>query len=228
MPKPRIVRFAESWVPDPKDPFGEDKRRLIRYLLDNGITVVNPRSIQSILGLSLFERSYTREAFQHRLLGPLRRDPRVFIGTSSAGLFLVTTPQDADATLGFYTWRVRAELRHARNLRRLARRTKLMEGYTAAIPPTQDRATIYLDESGSPNVSDHNPPVFVVAAVLIDSREDLAGLDSDSRMHLRRFVGHKNMSSGPRVFRSTSIRGCCGNSHCLTTNGPQRVLTSPA
>jgi hypothetical protein len=38
MPKPRIVRFAESWTPDPTDPFGEDERPLIRHLLDNAIT----------------------------------------------------------------------------------------------------------------------------------------------------------------------------------------------
>ena len=91
MAKRRIVRFAESWTPDPDDPFGEDKRRLIRYLLDNEITATNPRPIHSILDLDLFERTYTREGFQHQLLGPLRRDPKVFIGTSSAGLFLVTT-----------------------------------------------------------------------------------------------------------------------------------------
>ena len=60
MPKPRIVRFAESWTPDPKDPYGEDKRRLIRYLLDNAITVMNPRPIQAILDLGLFERSVPR------------------------------------------------------------------------------------------------------------------------------------------------------------------------
>jgi len=208
MPKPRIIRFAESWTPDPNDPFGEDKRRLIRSLFDNLITVVNPRPIRSILDLGLFERSYTREAFQHQLLGPLRRDPRVFIGTSSAGLFLVTTAQDADATLGFYTWRVRAELRHARNLRRLAKRTKLMEGTRAAIPANKDRATIYLDESGSPNVNDHNPPVFVVAAVLIDSREDLAGLDQRFRnafAAIRRPEEHELRTAGLSVHKHTRV-----------------------
>lgn len=208
MAKRRIVRFAESWTPDPDDPFGEDKRRLIRYLLDNEITVTNPRPIQSILDLDLFERTYTREAFQHQLLGPLRRDPRVFIGTSSAGLFLVTTPEDADATLGFYTWRVRAELRHARNLRRLAKRTNLMKGYTSAIPEKKDRATIYLDESGSPNVNDHDPPVFVVAAVLIDSREDLATLDQrfkNAFAAIRRPEEHELRTAGLSVNKHTRV-----------------------
>ena len=29
MAKPRMVRFAETWTPDPDDPLGEDKRRLV-------------------------------------------------------------------------------------------------------------------------------------------------------------------------------------------------------
>jgi len=177
MAKSRILRLAETWTPDPNDSFGEDKRRLIRFLLENDITAINPRPIQWVLDHCEFEHHYNRNAFQHQLLGPLRRDPRVFVGMSSAGVFLVTTAEDADATLGFYTNRVRAELRHARNLRRLAKRAKLMEGYAAAIPENKDRATIYLDESGSPDVNDYNPPVFVVAAVVVESRQELAGLD---------------------------------------------------
>ncbi|MGE0705733.1 MAG: DUF3800 domain-containing protein, partial [Vicinamibacterales bacterium] len=174
MPQPRIIRLAESWRPDPDDPFGEDKRRLLRYLLDNHITSANPKPIDAIRNQLQLTRTYSREAFQHQLLGPLRRDPRVFVGTSSTGIFLVTTAQDADATLGFYTWRVRAELRHARNLRALAKRTKLMAGYRSTISLKKDRATIYLDESGTPDVHNHKPPVFIIAAVVIETREDVA------------------------------------------------------
>ena len=50
MAKRRIVRLAESWTPDPDDPFGKDKQRFIRYLLDNGITASNPRPILSKIG----------------------------------------------------------------------------------------------------------------------------------------------------------------------------------
>lgn len=208
MAKRRIVRLAESWTPAPDDPFGEDKRRFIRYLLDNAISAENPRPILSILRLGLFTREYRKEAFQHQILGPLRRDPRVFIGTSNAGVFIVTTAEDADTTLGFYTWRVRAELRHARNLRRLAKRTNLMEGYISTIPEKKDRATIYLDESGSPNVDDHNPPVFVVAAVLIDSREDLAALDQrfkNAFAAIRRPEDHELKTAGLSVNKHTRV-----------------------
>ena len=35
MAKLRMVRFAETWTPDPDDPLGEDKRRLVAHLLEN-------------------------------------------------------------------------------------------------------------------------------------------------------------------------------------------------
>jgi hypothetical protein len=177
MPKLRTIRLAESWAPDPDDDYGEDKRRLIRYLLDNEITSTKPISLKEILQQVKFTRKYRREALQHKLLGPLRRDQKVFVGTSSKGIFLVTTPQDVDTTLGFYTWRVRAELRHARNLRALAKRTKLLAGYESKIPANKERAVIYLDESGNPDISDLDPPVLIIAAVVIQSRQDLSGMD---------------------------------------------------
>jgi len=214
MPKPRIVRLAESWKPDPEDPAGEDKYRLIRYLLDHEVTSANPRPINTILDNVTFTRPYGREAFQHQLLGPLRRDPRVFIGTSGAGIFLVTSAEDADATLGFYTGRVRAELRHARNLRALAKRAKLMVGYEPKIPANRDRATIYLDESGSPDLANIAPTVFVVAAVIIESRQELAGLDQrfkNAFAAIRRPEDHElktaglSMAKHARVLRELSL-----------------------
>jgi hypothetical protein len=176
MPKPRIVRLAESWSPAPNDPFGEDKLRVIRYLLDNEVSASNQKSIGVILKETGLSDRYDREAFQWHILSPLRRDRRVFLGWSR-GIFLVTTPEDADTALGSYTSRVRAELRHAASLRDLARRTKLMDGYQSKIPANKERATIYFDESGTPDVSDQSPAVFVVAAVVIESRQDLAELE---------------------------------------------------
>jgi hypothetical protein len=181
MPNPRIQRLADSWRPDPDDPDGEYKLRLIRFLCRSGATSTSPIPIKRVLDESGLAGEFSREGFQHRILGPLRRDPKVFIGTSSRGIFVVLTPEDADATLGFYTWRVRAELRHARNLRALAKRTHLFKAHTSKIPQGKERAVIYIDESGSPNVNDLNPPVFVVAAVIIGSNQDLSGLDQRFR-----------------------------------------------
>ena len=233
MSKSRIVRLAESWAPDPDDPLGEDKRRLIRYLLENEITSDRPRPIDSILKRVKFARKYRREGFQHQVLGPLRRDARLFVGTSSKGIFLVTTPEDADATLGFYTWRVRAELRHARNLRTLAKRTKLMAGYESKIAANKDRATIYMDESGNPDVTNLAPHVFVVAAIVVESREELARLDrrflnafaaiGRPEQHELRTVGLSVAKHG-RVLRELSLvdyqwAAACFDKQSLTSAG---------
>jgi hypothetical protein len=177
MPKPPIVRLAEEWKPDPADPLGADKTRLVRFLLKNGITSENPITIKRLLAQAGFHGTYSREQLQHQLLGPLRRSDKLFVGTSSRGVFLVTTPEDADTTLGFYTWRIRAELRHARNLRTLAKRTKLFDGHKPSDPGNKQRAVIYVDESGTPDVTNHTPPVFVVAAVVLEGRQDVATLE---------------------------------------------------
>jgi len=208
MPMPRTIRLAERWTPDPNDRFGEDKRRLIRYLLDNHISSNNPRPIDAVRREVNFTRRYGREAFQHQLLGPLRRDPRVFVGTCRTGIFLVTSAEDVDATLGFYTWRVRSELRHARNLKDLARRTRLMVGYRSRIPDNKDRAIIYLDESGTPDVRHLVPPVFVVAAVVIESRDDLASLDQrfkNAFAVIRRPEDHELRTAGLSVRKHTRV-----------------------
>lgn len=208
MPKPRIIRLAERWAPDPGDPLCEDKRRLIRFLLDNGITAMTPRSIPSVLKDCQFTRDYSKEEFQRLILGPLRRDARVFVGWSGKGIFLVASAADADAALASYTGRVRAELRHARHLRKLIRRTRLMEGYRSALPDTKERATIYIDESGSPNVADHNPPVFVVAAVIVESRQALAELDQRFRnafAAIGRPEAHELKAKGLSVQKHTRV-----------------------
>jgi len=142
---------------------------------------------------------YGRNAFQHQLLGPLRRDARVFVGTSNAGIYLVTSAEDADQTLGFYTWRVRAELRHARNLRAIAKRFRLFAGHESTIATKKERAVIYIDESGTPDIGDTEQPVFVVGAVIVENRREVASLEQRFRNAsaiLRRPVEHELRSSG--------------------------------
>lgn len=202
MAKRATSRLAENWTPDPDDDYGEDKRRLIQYFLDRNVSSESPRTIPQILAQVRFTRSYRREAFQHQLLGPLRRDPNVFVGTSSRGIFLVITTEDADETLGFYTWRIRAELRHARNLRALAKRTKLFRGHKSTIAEQKERAVIYIDESGTADIEDRNTPVFIVAAVVIGSRQDVSGLEQRFRntsATIRRPPEHELRTAGLSV-----------------------------
>jgi hypothetical protein len=208
VPKLRTVRLAESWVPDPTDPYGKDKQRLVRFLLENRIGSENPITLKAILKTIRFEQGYSREGLQHKLLGPLRRDNKVFVGTSSKGIFLVTTPQDVDTTLGFYTWRVRAELRHARNLRTLAKRTKILEGYESKIPENKERAVIFLDESGNPDINDLHPRVFVIAAVVIGSRQDISGLDQrfkNAFATIKRSEDHEFRTAGLSVAKHARV-----------------------
>lgn len=208
MPEPKLVRLAKTWHPEPDDKYGEDKRRLIRYPLDTGKSASNPVTLPEILDKVKFTRSYHREALQHKLIGPLRRDPKVFVGPPNAGIFLVTTPEDVDATLGLYTWRIRAELRHARNLRALAKRTKLLEGHKSTLPANKERAVIYLDESGNPDVQELTPPVLVIGAVVIESRQELAGLDQRFRnafAAIRRPESHELRTAGLSVAKHAKV-----------------------
>lgn len=193
MPHPTLLRLARRWKPAQGDDYGADKRRLLDFMLENNITSSNPKQIGWILGNVEFSRHYTRNQFQHQLLVPLRNESTIFIGSTSAGVFLVTSPLDADEALGFYSARVRAEQRHSRNLRKLAKRTKLFEGYTSVVGKTKKgkprpRSIIFMDESGTPSVIDLTPPVFVVAAVLIDSRLELSNLEQRFK-HAAAIVG---------------------------------------
>jgi len=89
-----------------------------------------------------------------------------------------------------------------------------MVGYQSRIPANRDRATIYFDESGTPDVNNVTPPVFVVAAVVIESRDDLASLDERFRNAfsvIRRPEEHELRTAGlsvrkhARVLRELSL-----------------------
>lgn len=198
MTKTRLIRLAEKYKPSPDDPRGADKKALIDYLLAAGADSSSPISIKKILKEVSFSSPYTPNRFQHQLVGPLRRERSVFVGTSNKGLFLVTNRDDADRTLAFYTWRVRAELRHARNLRGIVKR--YLRGETgAASPGKKERAVIYIDESGTPDISDTVQPFFVVAAVVVESRKELSGLEQRFRNAcavLKRPVEHELRTGG--------------------------------
>jgi hypothetical protein len=172
-----LLRLARRWRPEPEDPFGEDKRILIQFLLHRNATSTNPKPIDWVAHHAPFTREYSRNEIQNYLMVPLRNDDRVFIGTSNAGIYLILSPEDADATLGFYTARIRSELKHARALKKLAKRTRLFDNYTSALDPGKERAVIYIDESGDPNINNLAPRVFVVGAVIIESRRSLAELE---------------------------------------------------
>lgn len=208
MPETRLAKLARRWRPDSQDADAAAKLLVINLLLDEGVTSDSPMTIEVLLRRTGLAGTYTREGFQHRVLGPLRRDPKVFVGTSSRGIFLVTRPEDVDTTLGFYTWRVRAELRHARNLRSLAKRANVFASHRSQIPAKRERAVIYLDESGNPDLGHLSPPVFVVAAVLVESRKELATIDRRFRNAfeaIKRPKEHELKSSALSPLKHASV-----------------------
>jgi Protein of unknown function (DUF3800) len=230
----RMINRARRWRPKADDPHGEDKRRLVDYLIENEITAENPITLKELLRSARFSQRYTREALQHNLLGPLRRDPQLFVGTSNRGVFLVTSRIDVDTTLEFYTSRIRAELRHARNLRTLAKRAGLKKGGQPARGWTgKGQAVIYIDESGNPDVKDLAPRVFVVAAVVIESRQDVAELDrrfANAAAVIQRPLDHELRTAGlsvakhARVLHELSLieyqwAAACFHKHRLTSPG---------
>lgn len=164
-----LLSSASEWTPDPKDPDGGAKRALISYLIETDANFVKPITIATLQRRVRALRKYSRGQFQQLVVGPLRRERHVFIGTSSRGLFLVQSPQDAFETMAFYTDRIRAERWHLRNLKILAKRYRLFQSFVPEKSRLETAAFIFFDESGVPSLNDPNP--FIVTAVSVDAAE---------------------------------------------------------
>ncbi len=108
-----------------------------------------------------------------------------------------------------------------------------MAGYESKIAANKDRATIYMDESGNPDVTNLAPHVFVVAAIVVESREELARLDrrflnafaaiGRPEQHELRTVGLSVAKHG-RVLRELSLvdyqwAAACFDKQSLTSAG---------
>jgi len=95
------------------------------------------------------------------------------------------------------------------------------------------QAVIYIDESGNPDVKDLAPRVFVVAAVVIESRQDVAELDrrfANAAAVIQRPLDHELRTAGlsvakhARVLHELSLieyqwAAACFHKHRLTSPG---------
>jgi hypothetical protein len=172
----RLLTSATRWKASPADPAGADKQRLITFLLRNGVGCANAVPLRTITAKVRFSKSYSREALQHELIVPLRREGRVFIGTSNRGVYLIESASDADATLSFYTTRIRSELRHVRNLKALTRKYGIFDGFVSSRSGDEE-LLMFFDESGTPSLADIAlQPFFIVCGVVI-SRKSLRKLN---------------------------------------------------
>jgi len=100
----------------------------------------------------------------------------VFVGTSNRGVYLIESAGDADATLSFYTTRIRSELRHVRNLKALTKKYEVFKGF-ASKRTSDDQLLMFFDESGTPSLTDiAAQPFFIVCGIVIP-RKSLRKLD---------------------------------------------------
>jgi hypothetical protein len=166
-----LLQYAQEWSPSAQDPFGSDKRKFLDYLIQHCNGFRNASSLDRIVPALSLSKTLNREMFQHAILVPLREEDDLFIGTSSRGVYLITSPEDAFTTISFYTNRIHAEKKHLRNLKRIALRNRLFAQFNANIP-AHTHKTLYLDESGTPDISTaRTDPYFIVCAVIADTRK---------------------------------------------------------
>lgn len=166
-----LLDKARKWTPKVDDSFGEDRKRFLDYLLSNCQNKKNAQPIDKILRSITFLRKYTKEQFQHQIIVPFREERNVFIGTSSKGIYLITEAEDAFTTINFYLHRIGSERKHLKNLIRLARRNQLFENYSPS-PPSSEIKHIFVDESGTPTLSDVvQQPHYIVTAIIVKGKK---------------------------------------------------------
>jgi len=114
-------------------PFTQSARQLVQrlpatdalritldYMLGNAVGHANATPMQNIIDhLASNGCPMSREQFQQTILKQTR-ETDVFIGSSTSGLYLIETIDDARAARDFYENRIQAEQTHLDTLRQLA------------------------------------------------------------------------------------------------------------
>jgi hypothetical protein len=165
-----LFEKAKNWIPSETDTLGSIKKKFVDYLCEHCRGKDNVKGINTIITELGLKEMYTKESFQLSIIGPLREVSDLFIGTSTKGIFLVESAQDAFDTIHFYTHRIRSERKHLKNLKLLAKKNHLFEKET--IEPKKDTSTVvYFDESGAPDLNNiYEKPYFIVSAIILDGK----------------------------------------------------------
>lgn len=141
------------------------------FLIKNCSGHENAMPLEKILKKIQFSKAYSREMLQQQMMVPLRAQKDFFIGTSNKGIYFINDPEDAFKTICFYSSRIRAEKKHLRNLKRIAKKNKLFNHYEAKFPKGSKRS-IYMDESGTPSLKDiPGDPYFIVTGIIFDEKK---------------------------------------------------------
>jgi len=115
MPKERILNAVEDWITENDDDVY--KVDFLRYLLEHAIGKKNALPTKIIMENIGFDKRTAD--FQQEILAPLKREQSFFVGTSSRGIFLVVSIEDAKETAAFYQKRIESETYHLNNLKKV-------------------------------------------------------------------------------------------------------------
>lgn len=191
--KKNLIEVAQDWFPETDDEYGEDKKLFINYLITECCGRKNAKSINSVINAlkNKLKKVYKKEIFQHKIIVPLRRDPTIFIGTSSTGIYFIKDADDAITTLDFYTRRIRSEVKHLRNLKILIKNKIDLDNYNYS-QKVKRKNSVYFDESGVPSLNNmQNDPFFIVTGIIIESRKGKPILELDKKFAYIKDILHK-------------------------------------
>jgi len=169
-----LLKKARRWQPCINDARGKDKKAFLNFLIKYCVGKKNALSIKKILELlkRKLSKRYSRGSFQQSIIVPLKEQQDFCIGTDpSHGVYFIIDGEDATTAINFYRNRIRAEQKHLRNLKTIAKRHNLLKGIQKKESTGQSKS-IYFDESGTPSVKDiKSDPFFIVGALIFNTKE---------------------------------------------------------
>jgi len=169
-----MLKKAARFLPCSNDAVGNDQKVFIDFLIHNCVGKQSALNIESILKIlrPKLTKDYTRGSFQQSILVPFKEQHDFCIGTDPKhGVYFVASGEDATTAINFYRNRIRAEQKHLRNLKTIAKRNNLLKGIKQK-EATGEIKSIYFDESGTPSTKEtRSDPFFIVGALIFNSKE---------------------------------------------------------
>jgi len=166
-----IVKKAALWEPKNESDLEHDKKVFIKYLVEHCQGRQNAKTIDTILQIirpKLNRKDYKRGSFQQSLVVPFKEEKEFYVGTDATkGIYLVVDAEDVVCTLNFYRSRIRAEHKHLRNLKSIAKKHNLLRNISIKNDHKVKR-TVFFDESGTPSLNIQDK-YFIVGAVVVNN-----------------------------------------------------------
>lgn len=166
-----ILRAATFWQPEKDDEVSDIQKMCLEYLLKEALGEENAKPIDKVIDVLGIAESYSKKAFQHKILVPLKNQRGFFIGSGRSGIFLVSSGEDFIKAYDFYVERINSETRHLRNIKILAEQTKIFADFNLGKESKKryKKYQVYFDESGSPDINS-NDRFFILTAVIFNKK----------------------------------------------------------